>query len=99
MTESWLPCSQLSEQDDIVALWEMGMNLPVLADADTASDWDGIANALLDDTLLGDCSDLWISQETRAAAVKDAALERSINSRVPHCSAPLITVSVGAISW
>ena len=82
-----------------MALWEMGMNLPVLADADAASDWDGIANALLDDALLGDCSDLWISQETRAAAVKDAALERSINSRVPHCSAPLITGSVGTMSW
>ena len=55
--------------------------------------------ALLDDSLLGDCSDLWISPETRAAAVKDAALERSINSHVPHCSAPLITGSVGATLW
>ena len=69
------------EEDDIVALWEAGMNLPVLADADVASDWDCIVDALLEDKLLGECSDLWISPECRAAAIKDAARNRNMNSR------------------
>ena len=82
-----------------MALWEVGMNLPMMADADAASDWAGITDALLDDKLLGECSDLWISPGTREAAVKDAAVERNINSRMPHCSVPLITSSFGTVYW
>ena len=75
------------------------MNLPILADENAASDWDGIVCALLEDKVLGECSDLWISPGSRASAVKDAVLERKINSRVPHCSVPLITGSFSSVVW
>ena len=90
---------QLGEEDDIVALWEAGMNLPVLADTYAASDWDCIVDALLDDKLLGECSDLWFSPECRAAAIKDAAVNRSINSHLPHCSVPLIRAAFTPRMW
>ena len=82
-----------------MALWEAGMNLPVLAEVDSTSEWDCIVDALLEDKLLGECSDLWISPDYRAAAIADAALNRKLNSLQPHCSVPLITAAVGPRLW